>query len=181
MIKQTQGIKLKSILFREDDLKKGTWITLLHARRIPPHVGLIIDGNYNSLTIKGQELNVSIEVLLKLISQRNIEAFFIRLVEHPVYSTDYQLRIFQETIKQFDSVKTSLTCLHPVKLFFREFYALQLHENELLFDFLFRLNANNFIEAFSTQNFSSEILEIPFYTKEKLQSKIEQSRREIIN
>lgn len=176
MIKQTQSIKLKSILFRENDLKNGTWIILLHARRIPPHVGLVIDGNYNSLTIKGQELNVSIKALLKLISQRNIETCFIRVVEHPVFSTDYQLRIFQETIKQFDSVKTSLTCLYPVKLFFREFYALQLHENELLFDFLIRLNANNFLEAFSTQNFSSEILEIPFYTNEELKNRIEQEK-----
>jgi hypothetical protein len=57
-------------------LTKGTWLVILHASRIPPHVGLMIDGNYNSLTIKERELNVSSEVLLKTISQKRLKLYF---------------------------------------------------------------------------------------------------------
>jgi hypothetical protein len=84
---------------------KGTWLVILHASRIPPHVGLMINGNYNSLTIKERELNVSSEVLLKTISQKKIEALFLKIVKHPVFSSDHQLNIFQEQLNQFTSVK----------------------------------------------------------------------------
>ncbi|MBX3163557.1 MAG: hypothetical protein KF900_03695 [Bacteroidetes bacterium] len=176
MIQEYLHIELNPVSFQETDLKKGTWLALLYARRIPPHIGLIINGSYNSLNIKGQELNVSTEALLKLISQRNIETTFIKIAAHPVFSGDYQLNVFQECVKQFQSVEKNATCLFPVKLFFREFYALQLNQEELLFDFLVRLHNNHFLEWFTTQNFSSQRLEIPFYTKEELQRRIEQER-----
>jgi len=43
----------------ESDLKRGVFIALLHASRIPPHIGLLADAQYHSLHVKGQELNVS--------------------------------------------------------------------------------------------------------------------------
>ena len=56
--------------FNQDLLLKDTWLVILHASRTPPHVGILIDGNYNSLTIKGHELNIDIKVLLKTIQQK---------------------------------------------------------------------------------------------------------------
>jgi hypothetical protein len=44
---------------------KNTWLVILHASRTPPHIGILIDGNYNSLTIKGHELDININVLIK--------------------------------------------------------------------------------------------------------------------
>ena len=28
-------------------LNKDNWLVILHASRIPPHIGVLIDGNYN--------------------------------------------------------------------------------------------------------------------------------------
>ena len=70
-------IEVETSAFNAASLNKDSWLVILHANRIPPHIGLLINGNYNSLTIKGHELNVSIEALLKTISQKkNRECFY---------------------------------------------------------------------------------------------------------
>lgn len=163
------------------DLSKGTWLVILHASRIPPHIGLAIDGNYNSLTIKGHELNVSIEVLLKTIQQKKIEALFIQLKKHPVFSSEYQKEISQLYIQQFTQVKPNeASCLSPVKLFLQEFYAVSLVENELLFELMERLKQNQYITAIVEFNLQDKIngdeFSLPVYSHQQLQDVIKQER-----
>lgn len=172
-------ISLKSLAFGESDYSKDAWLVLLHAKRTPPHVGLLINGIYNSLTIKGQELDVLLEALLKTISQRKIETVFIKLKQHPVFSKDYQVDILREIIKKSGPVtQFENTCLSPVKIFFREFYAIELLEDELLFDFITRLNNNKFLDHFTTCYFETadSLLEIPFYSAGELNERIKNER-----
>ena len=117
-------------------LSKGTWLVVLHASRVPPHVGLMIDGNYNSLTIKERELNVSSEALLKTISKKKIESLFLKIIKHPVFSSDYQLNTFKEQLNQFTVVRQNeATCLSPLKLFFEEFYAIKNNKEQKQIDY----------------------------------------------
>jgi hypothetical protein len=163
-------------------LDKGVYITILHASLIPPHVGLIINGNYNSLTIKGRELNVSKEALLKTISQKKIETLFLKVVKHPVFSTDHQLLMFQEHLQQFKAVKQGeATCLSPVKLFFEEFYAIPNKEEQLLTDVLETLERNCFVEgalALHIKNpAKNNIFTFNSYTAQELQERIARERK----
>ncbi len=179
MIHPSVHIPLPTKNFEAYKLQKNLWIVLLHANRIPPHVGLIINGNYNSLTIKGHELDIDLDVLLKTISQKKIETMFIKLVHHPVFSYDYQLQIFKEYIKKFNQVKAfEASCLSPIKLFFQEFYALQLNETELLFEFMQRLQTNNYLDNVQSLNFTLPLnyIELPFYTNEQLNDVITKER-----
>lgn len=165
----------------EKELSKHTWLVILHASRIPPHVGILIDGNYNSLTIKGRELNVNLEVLLKMIHQKKIEALFIQLVKHPVFSSEYQKDVCQHYLNQFTQVKANQSsCLSPVKLFLQEFYALQLLDKELLYELAERLKQNQFIASVIGINIIDKLenqeFSLPIYTNEELQKVIEQER-----
>ncbi len=162
-------------------LTKGTWLVILHASRIPPHVGLMVDGNYNSLTIKERELNVSSEALLKMISQKKIEALFLKIVKHPVFSSDHQLNIFQEQLNQFTAVKQNeATCLSPLKLFFEEFYAIRNNKEQLFYDFIDELNQNDYLtQVFGLNIKESEennVFALPHYTNEELQERIKKER-----
>jgi hypothetical protein len=161
-------------------LSKNAWLVILHASRIPPHVGLMINGNYNSLTIKERELNVSQEALLKTVSQKKIEALFIGLKKHPVFSSEHQLNIFQHQLQQFTSVKQGeATCLSPIKLFFEEFYAIKKDESTLLFDFLDILNKNDYVhETFSLNLLTKEFI-FNTYSPSELQDRITQERQAI--
>ena len=162
-------------------LTKGTWLVILHASRIPPHVGLMINGNYNSLTIKERELNVKAEALLKTISQKKIEAMFLKVVKHPVFSSDYQLSTFQEQLNQFKAVKQNeATCLSPLKLFFEEFYAIKNNKEQLFYDFVDELFQNDYVTQAIGLNIGNKsennTFTLPHYTNEELQARIKNER-----
>lgn len=166
-----------------NDVKKLTkqlWLVILHASRIPPHVGILVDGNYNSLTIKGHELNVSVEALIKTISQKKIESVFIQLPQHPVFSLDYIKEISQLYIQQYTHVKhNESTCLSPIKLILQEFYALTALDNELLFEVVERLYQNNYVNdvvALNVSEVKNGEISLPIYSNEELQRVIEKER-----
>jgi len=167
--------------FNEDVLLKNTWLVILHASRTPPHIGILIDGNYNSLTIKGHELDININILLKTIHQKKIESLFIQLKKHPVFSNDYQKEICQYYIKQFTQVKVNeASCLSPIKLFLQEFYAICENKQELLFELIERLKQNQYIELTYGLNIDDKLKEgefsLPIYSNEQLQEIIKSER-----
>ena len=163
-------------------LLKHAWLVLLHVSRIPPHVGLMIDGNYNSLTIKGQELNVSCEALLKTIQIKKTDAVFLQLKKHPVFSNGHLLDVFQHQVQQFPHVKQGVaTCVQPLKLFFHEFYALQKTDDELLFELVKRLEDNDYIGERIFVNIDEKSMKngkfsLPDYSAEQLQEVIREKR-----
>jgi hypothetical protein len=174
MILQSPYTLTVSDSFNSELLYKHTWLVILHASRTPPHIGVLINGNYNSLTIKGHELNIDINVLLKTIQQKKIETLFIKLKEHPVFSSDYQREICQYYIQQFTQVKVNeASCLSPIKLFLQEFYAVQEHKEELLFELIERLKQNQYISLTLGLNIDEKLDEhdfsLPMYSNKQLQ------------
>jgi hypothetical protein len=167
--------------FDDEMIHKNTWMVVLHASRTPPHIGLLIDGNYNSLTIKGHELNVSVEALLKMINKQKVETLFIQLKKHPVFSNDYQKEICQHYIQQFAQVKQNeASCLTPIKLFLQEFYAIPVKENELLFELVERLKQNDYIDTTAALHLKEELVGdefiLPIYSHSDLQVIIQSER-----
>jgi len=167
--------------FSDKGLTKDAWLVILHASRTPPHIGLLIAGSYNSLTIKGQELNINITVLLKTIQQKKIETLFVKLKQHPVFSIDYQKEICQYYIKQFTQVKAhEASCLSPIKLFLQEFYAVDERKHELLFELIERLKQNEYIDVTRGLNISDKVdhneFSLPMYSNENLQEIIKTER-----
>lgn len=157
-------------------LEKDAWLVILHASRIPPHIGILINGKYHSLTIKGHELNIDIKALEKTISIKNIESLFLKLKPHPVFSLDYQTDVMIHFIQQFEKVNSQQsTCLTPIKFFLQEFYALQYQEKELLFDMIERLKSNDFIVEVLSDNIhlnSETTFKLPRYSNFELQERI---------
>lgn len=181
MIAQSPYTLTISDSFNHEELLKNTWLVVLHASRTPPHIGILVNGNYNSLTIKGHELNINCIVLLKTIQQKKIETLFIQLKKHPVFSSDYQKEICQYYIKQFTQVKVNeASCLSPIKLFLQEFYAIQENKNELLFELVERLKQNQYISLTLGLNINNKIedneFSLPMYSNEQLQEIIKIER-----
>ena len=149
--------------YKPDELKKGIYLVLLNANHLPPHIGLLIDSVYHSLTIKGQELNINGGVLLKNISLRKIATVFIKLKKHPVFSNQFLNETFIEQVKLFDRVnEVENTCMSPIRLFFDEFYALPKENIKLIFDLLRGLKENDFIDETYGANLG-ELKENIFY------------------
>lgn len=160
-------------------LNKDNWLVILHASRIPPHIGVLIEGNYNSLTIKGHELNISVQALLKTIQQKKIEVLFVKLKHHPVFSFDYQKEVCQIFIKKYQHVKQNeATCLTPIKQYLQEFYAVPIIQDELLYELIERLKQNSYIVNTYGLNLtiSNHEFSLPVYTQDELQNVIQKER-----
>jgi hypothetical protein len=182
MISENIHIKLPKIDFSEGLVEKGIWLCVLHANRIPPHIGLIINNKYFSLTIKGREVSDSI-ALTKMCKQKSITTLFIKIKEHPVFSFNYLSEVFASILQSYSQVKQfESTCLSPVKKFFNEFYACNSNEDELFFEFIQKLNNNDFLLDYCSLNYKSvNQIELPVYTLQELNEKIKNERSPYYN
>jgi hypothetical protein len=180
VLKTTNAVTFNTFKkFSEDELSNGVYIVVMHATRVPPHIGLIIDKHYHSLTIKGRDINTPIRALIKNIEQRKIPSLFIKIKPHATFSNTYMREHFILNVQQFPRVdKAVATCLSPIKLFFDEVYDVRMQEVNFLFDLLPHLFGDDLIEFTSTLFVNETNYELPVYTQQELDAEIENARME---
>ncbi|MCW3083911.1 MAG: hypothetical protein JWP12_1277 [Bacteroidetes bacterium] len=155
------------------------YIVIVHASRIPPHIGIIADQAYHSLSIKGQELNVPVAAFIRNTTLRKIPCLFIRINAHPVYDAAHLKAHFISSVQQFSKVAVgSATCLSPVKLFFEETYKLNLQEVHSIFELIPKLEAEGLIGATSSLFIPGERFQLPTYSMEEINKGIAQAEKE---
>ncbi|MFL5763011.1 MAG: hypothetical protein ACJ77K_03655 [Bacteroidia bacterium] len=163
-------------------LKKGVFIAVIHATRIPPHIGLIIAGKYHSLSVKGQDLNIPADAFVRNSNLRKIPCLFIKLKSHSTFSDDYLSEHFIENVKQFRRVDVGVaTCLSPIRLFFEETYGISMERVNYLYELLPVLEAKGLIEYCSSLNIDRDHYELPVYSQKEIEAGITQVRNEYQN
>ena len=164
--------------FSENDLLKGFYIVVLHATRTPPHIGLMSDGKYCSLSIKGQDMNIASDVIVKNSSIRKIPTLFIKIKPHNTFSDVYLLEHFITNIQQFPRVDVGVaTCLSPIKLFFEEVYGISMKDANYLYELLPLLESEGLIQCVSGL-FIDETYQLPVYTNTEINAGIDKVRTE---
>lgn len=160
-------------------LNKATYIVILHAHRVPPHIGMIIGKEYHSLTIKGHELNVSTEALMRNISQRKIASLFVEIKQHPTFSQDYLKEHFITNIRNYSKVQVGhATCLSPIKDFFEENYSLEKEQVNYLFELLPVLQEKGLINSCSAAFIDEQDFQLPVYSLSELNDGINKANDE---
>ncbi len=92
-------------------LTSQNWLCILHANKIPPHIGVSCNGLYFSLKAKGKDLNVSVNKVLKLLNDKKITSYFLRL------NVDWKVEEINKIYQLFDKATGQKTsCLSPIKL-----------------------------------------------------------------
>ena len=166
--------------FSENDLLKGLYIAVIHATRVPPHIGIIADKHYNSLTIKGQTINTSVTALVKNSVIRKIPSLFIKIKPHPTFSELYLKEHFITNVQQFQRVDNGVaTCLSPIKLFFEEVYDVSMNNINYLYELLPKLHAEGLIE-YTTALHVDENYQLPVYSNAEINTGIKQSQKQAI-
>ncbi len=166
-------------LANENLLLRGSWIVLVNATRIPPHIGMIFNGKYFSLNINGQELDVNIFALLRRIELQKIKSVFVELKPHPVFSLDYLQQHFQQSILKHPKVSGSeATCFTPVKEYFSENYALPAQKMEYLYQLFPLLYEQEVINSSFALHLTAEdllpemVFPLPVYNKKNIEDKL---------
>lgn len=161
--------------FDETQLQKGVYMVVIHATRTPPHIGLIIGGNYHSLSVKGHDINTSVAALIKNCVQRKISSLFIKIKTHTTFSENYQKEHFISNIKQFPKVDIGVaTCLSPIKLFFNEVYNVPLKNINYLFELMPLLYSEQLIETTSALFIDEQQFALPIYTQTEINKGIQE-------
>ncbi len=180
MIREATTYKLKiDKQFIESELPKGVHIVVLQATRIPPHIGMIMDKKYHSLSIKGQDINTAVSALIKNSSIRKIPTLFIKIKDHPTFSNLYLSEHFITNIQQFKRVDIGVaSCMSPIKLFFEEVYNLPMTDINYLFDLLPFLSEKGLIESVSAFNMDQKEYTLPVYSNKEINDGISSVRKE---
>lgn len=183
MIQEKTKYQLKiNATFNEEDLLKGLYIAVVHATRIPPHIGMLIDNKYHSLSIKGQDINTPMEALVKNSSIRKIPTLFIKIKSHPTFSDIYLREHFITNVQSFERVDVGVaTCLSPIKLFFEEVYNVSMKDVNYLYQLLPLLEAEGLIELVSSMNVDEKNYQLPLYTNKEIDAGINEVRKEFKN
>lgn len=153
----------------EHDLLKGSFVSILHVTRIPPHIGMIHDKTYHSLSLKGHELNVPVAALLKNNRIRRIPSLFFQLAPHAIFSQDYLREHFITNIQQYKSVaKETATCISPVRNFFEEIYHFPVKDLHYIYQLVPALIREGLIIDCFSQNIDSAVVQLPTYSAEQI-------------
>lgn len=123
-------------LENSQDLMQKIGIVISNALNAPPHLGISFHGYYSSLSHKGQEINIRLDVFLKKLKSLNYPCVFIEIKPHPVYSLHYLNELFVSCLSHFKKAGTDdATCLSPIKIFIKEAYFI----NPESYNFIFEL------------------------------------------
>ena len=105
--------KFKNIFPFVDFEVDKTYLVLFNVDKIPPHLGIIKNKKYYSITIKETEIGLNEKAIINLIARKKIPTIIIaindRLNNIEAYYSKYSNR-----------VKESISCLKPIKEYFAE-------------------------------------------------------------
>ena len=164
-------------------LGKGIYLVLLHATRIPPHIGMLFDGTYHSLTVKGKDSDVPFQALTRNILLRKLPSLFLEIKTGSAHSAAEMSGIFKDLLAPYNRVEAGqATCLSPVKQFFTEVSGIPAENVSYVYELIPLLQARGLAGAasgfFLEEKLESGSYRFPWYTMQEIDSGIRQVRTE---
>jgi hypothetical protein len=148
-----------------DSLNSGTYLCLFGTDKIPPHLGLVINGKYYSTSAKGSRVGENVKLILRRLNQSAIPSLFIKL--DIAEDVDKLFSAF----KKYPKLLENQTCLLPIKD-----YITSIGEDVLSANFVFELipilhSRGLILESFSLY-MSASYFELTNYSKEDILNRI---------
>lgn len=145
-----------------DELKAGFFLCVLHADKIPPHVGCIIDGQFYSLKVSGKDHAVDVSALFKAITLKKVPTLFIGInkeipsasVEH-IYGKYTSIEVGQNT------------CLSPMIDLFK------CHDRvQKLSDLLRLLQEESLLKEVFKLHLKEDYTALPYYSSQDIEQRL---------
>ncbi|MDX1653225.1 MAG: hypothetical protein R3277_12075 [Brumimicrobium sp.] len=155
--------KVRQISGLEEFPATGAFIYIFHADKVPPHIGLSVDGLFYSLKAKGADIGLKTDKINEIIHRKKIPALIIKL--------NLQLPAPSEVEKIFLAYGTFLqngkTCLNPIdELIFGNV------SHRKIGDLLKSLNVKDCIESIYIVNTGTAYKGIPDYSADEIEKRI---------
>lgn len=105
----------------EIDFSKNV-IWVLHADKIPPHIGFSANNTFFSLKVSGKDENLNVQNVLGLIHRKKIPTLFIEL------NSAVSLQNIINRYSEYERATDVSTCLTPIKILLDEPQSVQLSD-----------------------------------------------------
>lgn len=92
------------------EVMQGAYIVVIHANKIPPHIGLLVDGLFYSLKAKGKDMGVELDRLGQILTKKEIATLFFK-VKNGVVTKENVVQVFEQSGQQ---IPFGETCLAPI-------------------------------------------------------------------
>src|SRR3990167_10507652 len=106
---------------KELNLKKGFFIFIHRASKIPPHIGLIVNGKLFEISTHGPEYNLRGLAMSQTAQKRKVEVAFVELIDSNQKPEELELLI-THLVKHYFKVSDDISCLNPIKDFIQTIY-----------------------------------------------------------
>lgn len=152
------------LLTSESRILKGFYLCVLHANKIPPHLGLVCNGFFFSSKATGKDERVPLNHLLQIVNKRMAATLFFEL--DPILTSEVEIA---QQFKELPAViGTNETCLTPIKKL------LNAPESAThIGDLIKYLEQSNLVLARLALHLPRNFLGIPFYTIDDITKRIE--------
>ncbi len=171
------SLKVKPIISPEE-LNSGLWLVMAGVDDIPPHIALLNDGSYYSISAKKVDIGTPLETFLKAISRRSVPALFIKFHESSpqgegLGGADKGLGGVFQRYPTLGNGEHS--CLWPIRDFFAKTFSEKYSKATLVFELLAMAETDNLIVECKSLFLESAIkgtVTLPKYTHEQIREKI---------
>lgn len=139
--------------------QKGVFLWLLKVDRIPPHLGLSVDGSYYSITIKGSEIALNLESEEQKWSKRGLPRIAIELaIEAPSFE------LLEQVFEASTLRSAAKSCLIPV-LHLLSFSIPEIGRYKTVHELINRLQSLELIKAYFGSNVKPWLTDGMFHLK----------------
>lgn len=139
------------------------YLIIIHADKKPPHLGIIWNQLYFSLTVKGSEVEIPVEEKLDILNKRKIPCLLVE-IKAPEES-NFFLNELTEIFNSYPPLTNKTSCLEPIAEFFYKILQLKT-EAPLLHGMIEALQKQHLlIESFSLhlKLTNNKTFELPAY------------------
>ncbi|MFN3916772.1 MAG: hypothetical protein ACK4K0_03420 [Flavobacteriales bacterium] len=154
-------------VFADSNVNDGLYLVILHAGRIPPHLGLLHQGLYYSSAAHKSYVAEPSAVLLKTIHLKSIPTLLVRL------EVEISANEMKEIFLCQGMLKTGETCLNPIRK------VLKANEVNFVFELLDRLQKRESLKGFYGLNLATNAdnsFDLPHYTLQDVYLRIHELR-----
>lgn len=166
----------------EINLQQGVFIFIHRASKVPPHIGMVVNGLLYEISTIGPGYTHKAIDLLKTAQKRGVELIFLELITPNISITmDISLRqltevggvisekepeiIITNLVKQYDKVSNEVSCLFPIKDFIQQVYKLNVSKADFIFDLVPILYDNDCVIGSYEVNLTNKLTNNSFILK----------------
>ncbi|MCE2743444.1 MAG: hypothetical protein LW701_07745 [Fluviicola sp.] len=156
------SIILNSISENRIDFNKGLFLWILHANKIPPHIGISLDGIYFSLKVNGKDDGIELTKINKIIEAKKIGTFIVEI------NQEVEINDLKYCFSKHNKVVSNhTTCLTPIQ------DVLKLEgEKLILSELLNKIQLNDSLGKVFSLNLESDFKGILAYGKAEIENRL---------